>query len=40
MEVGDAGVSFTLYRNEVPVARWSVDDDGARFEKLRGSEMP
>ena len=35
MLVGDEGVKIVLYRDETPVARWSLTDDGEKFEKLR-----
>jgi hypothetical protein len=34
MMVGDEGVSIVLYKHEAKVARWSLTDDGEKFEKL------
>ncbi len=34
MTFGDASVAIRLYRNEIPVAQWSVSEDGEKFEQL------
>ena len=38
--VGDDGVSIVLYRHESAVARWSLTDEGASFEKLPNDHRP
>jgi hypothetical protein len=34
MTVGDAGLIVKLYRDEKPVAQWTLSDDGEKFERL------
>ena len=36
--MGDSGVRIRLYNDEVPVAQWSVSEDGDKFEKLTNQQ--